>query len=70
MFKYKVVAFGTRTQCEDRLHSCVFRFVALLLCTEVKRRAELYADSHLVVSWIRWQGRILERLSKPKHVKV
>ncbi len=32
----------------------------------MKRGAELSTDHHLVVSWIRWQGRKLDRLGRPK----
>ena len=37
-----------------------------VLDTRVKRGAELSTDHHLVVSWIRWQGRKLDRLGRPK----
>ena len=37
-----------------------------VLDTWVKRGAELSSDHHLVVSWIRWQGRKLDRPSRPK----
>ena len=39
-----------------------------VLDTRVKRGAELSSDHHLVVSWIRWQGRKLDRLGRPKHI--
>ncbi|KAI3369249.1 hypothetical protein L3Q82_007791 [Scortum barcoo] len=32
----------------------------------VKRGAELSTDHHLVVSWIRWQRRKLDRPGRPK----
>ena len=35
---------------------------------ERKRGAELSTDPHLVVSWIRWQGRKPDRLGRPKEV--
>jgi len=38
------------------------------LDTRVKRGAELSTDHHLVVSWIRWWGRLLDRPGKPKRV--
>ncbi|KAL0153242.1 hypothetical protein M9458_051417, partial [Cirrhinus mrigala] len=37
-----------------------------VLDTRVKRGAELSTDHHLVVSWIRWRGRKLDRLGRPK----
>ncbi|XP_054862758.1 golgi transport 1Ba isoform X1 [Amphiprion ocellaris] len=39
-----------------------------VLDTRVKGRAELSTDHHLVVSWIRWRGRLLDRPGKLKHV--
>ncbi|XDV43830.1 hypothetical protein PO909_012233 [Leuciscus waleckii] len=38
-----------------------------VLDTRVKRGAELSTDHHLVVSWIRWPGRKLDRLGRPIH---
>ena len=37
-----------------------------VLDTRVKRGAELSTDHHLVVSWIRWQGRKPDRRGRPK----
>ncbi|KAL0200215.1 hypothetical protein M9458_003402, partial [Cirrhinus mrigala] len=37
-----------------------------VLDTRVKRGAELSTDHQLVVSWIRWRGRKLDRLGRPK----
>ncbi len=37
-----------------------------VLDTRVKRGAELSTGHHLVVSWIRWRGRKLDRLGRPK----
>ncbi|XDV22637.1 hypothetical protein PO909_027493 [Leuciscus waleckii] len=37
-----------------------------VLDTRVKRGAELSTDHHLVVSWIRWRGRKLNRFGRPK----
>jgi len=34
----------------------------------VKRGAELSTDHHLVVSWIRWRGRLPDRPGTPKRV--
>jgi len=39
-----------------------------VLDTRVKRGAELSTDHHLVVSWIRWRGRLPDRPGKPKRV--
>ena len=37
-----------------------------MLDTRVKRGAELSTDHHLLVSWIRWQGRKPDRQGWPK----
>ena len=34
----------------------------------MKRGAELSTDHHLVVSWVRWKGKLLDRPGKPKRV--
>ncbi|TWW78310.1 hypothetical protein D4764_11G0004310 [Takifugu flavidus] len=39
-----------------------------VLDTRVKREAELSTDHHLVVSWLRWWGRMLDRPGRPKRV--
>ena len=39
-----------------------------VLDTRVKRGAELSTDHHLVVSWIRWWGRLPDRPDEPKRV--
>jgi len=39
-----------------------------VLDTRVKRGAQLSTDHHLVVSWMRWRGRLPDRPGKPKHV--
>ena len=39
-----------------------------VLDTQVKRGVELSTDHHLVVSWVRWKGKLLDRTGKPKHV--
>ncbi len=39
-----------------------------VLDTRVKKGAELSTDHHLVVSWIRWRGRLPDRPGKPKRV--
>ena len=38
------------------------------LDTQVKRGSELSTDHYLVVSWIRWQGRMLVRPGRSKCV--
>ncbi|KAK3515413.1 hypothetical protein QTP70_018873 [Hemibagrus guttatus] len=40
-----------------------------VLDTRVKRGAELSTDHHLVVSWIRLQRRMLDRLGRPKPIR-
>ncbi|TWW59961.1 R2 Retrovirus-related Pol polyprotein from type I retrotransposable element [Takifugu flavidus] len=39
-----------------------------VLDTQVKRGAELSTDHHLVVSWLRWWGRMPDRPGRPKRV--
>ncbi|XP_054590120.1 uncharacterized protein [Nothobranchius furzeri] len=39
-----------------------------VLDTRVKRGAELSTDHHLVVSWIRWQGKMLRSPGRPKRI--
>ncbi|KAI3375438.1 hypothetical protein L3Q82_021924, partial [Scortum barcoo] len=39
-----------------------------VLDTRVKRGAELSTDDHLVVTWIRWQRRKLDRPGRPKRI--
>ena len=39
-----------------------------VLDTRVKRGAELSTDHHLVVSWLRWSGRLPARAGRPKRV--
>ncbi|KAK5902677.1 hypothetical protein CesoFtcFv8_007911 [Champsocephalus esox] len=39
-----------------------------VLDTRVKRGAELSTDHHLVVNWVEWQGKPLDRPGKPKRV--
>ena len=39
-----------------------------VLDTRVKRGAELSTDHHLVVSWVRWWGKPLDRPGKPKRI--
>ncbi|KAI3362892.1 hypothetical protein L3Q82_001667 [Scortum barcoo] len=39
-----------------------------VLDTRVKRGAELSTDHHIVVSWIRWRRRKLDKPGRPKHI--
>ena len=39
-----------------------------MLDTLVKRGVELSTDHHMVVSWIRWQGRNIVRSGRPKRI--
>ncbi|XP_070409512.1 uncharacterized protein [Nothobranchius furzeri] len=39
-----------------------------VLDTRVKRGTELSTDHHLVVSWIRWQGKMPRRPGRPKRI--
>uniref|UniRef100_A0A8C6LYF7 Endonuclease/exonuclease/phosphatase domain-containing protein n=1 Tax=Nothobranchius furzeri TaxID=105023 RepID=A0A8C6LYF7_NOTFU len=39
-----------------------------VLDTRVKRGAEMSTDHHLVVSWIRWQGKMPRRPGRPKRI--
>lgn len=43
-------------------------FRPYVLDTRIKRGAELSTDHHLVVSWIRWRGRRLDRPGRPKRI--
>ncbi|TKS65587.1 NLR family CARD domain-containing protein 3 CARD15-like protein [Collichthys lucidus] len=72
MFKHKGVHMCTWHQ--DALgRSSMIDFVVVssdlwphVLDTQVKRRAELSTDHHLVVSWLRWWGRMAVRPGRPK----
>ena len=67
MFKHKGVhqcmwhqdTLGRRSMIDFVVVSSGLR--PYVLDTRVKRGAELSTDHHLVVSWIRWQGRKLDR---------
>ncbi|KAI3354008.1 hypothetical protein L3Q82_018568, partial [Scortum barcoo] len=68
----RAVARGTRTPLGRR---SMIDFVVVssdlrpyVLDTRVKRGAELSTDHHLVVSWIRWQRRKLDRPGRPKRI--
>lgn len=53
---------------DTQVHNCVIVSSDLqpyVLDTQVKRRAELSPDHHLVISWIRWQRRTPDRPGKP-----
>lgn len=39
-----------------------------VLDTRVKRGVTLSADHHMVVSWIRWWGKLPDQPGKPKHL--
>ncbi|GAA6099377.1 receptor-type tyrosine-protein phosphatase F-like, partial [Tachysurus ichikawai] len=72
MFKHKGVhqytwhqdTLGRRSMIDFVVVSSDLR--PYVLDTRVKRGAELSTNHHLVVSWIRWRGRKLDRLGRPK----
>ena len=74
MFKHKGVhqcmwhqdTLGRRSMIDFVVVSSGLR--PYVLDTRVKRGAELSTDHHLVVSWIHWQGRKLDRLGRPKRI--
>ncbi|KAI3377047.1 hypothetical protein L3Q82_000049 [Scortum barcoo] len=75
MFEHKVVhqctwhqdtALGRRSMIDFVVVSSDLR--PYVLDTRVKRGAELSTDHHLVVSWIRWQRRKLDRPGRPKRI--
>ncbi|KAK0150407.1 Craniofacial development protein 2 [Merluccius polli] len=74
MFKHKGVHMCTWHQ--DTLgRSSMIDFVVVssdlrphVLDTRAKRGAELSTDHHLVVSWLRWWGRMPVRPGRPKHI--
>ncbi|KAI3364368.1 hypothetical protein L3Q82_011166 [Scortum barcoo] len=74
MFKHKGVhqctwhqdTLGRRSMIDFVVVSSDLR--PYVLDTRVKRGAELSTDHHLVVSWIRWQRRKLDRPGRPKRV--
>ncbi|KAI3369664.1 hypothetical protein L3Q82_024502 [Scortum barcoo] len=75
MFKHKgvhqcIVAPGhPRPEVADRLCCQVSSDLRpYVLDTRVKRGAELSTNHHLVVSWIRWQRRKLDRPGRPKRI--
>ena len=57
-----------RPQFDDRLCGCIVDFRPYVLDTRVKRGAELSTDHHLVVSWLRWWGRMQIRPGRPKPI--
>ncbi|KAI3377023.1 hypothetical protein L3Q82_000239 [Scortum barcoo] len=74
MFEHKGVHQCTWHQDTPRRRSMI-DFVVVssdlrpyVLDTRVKRGAELSTDHHLVVSWIRWQRRKLDRPGRPKRI--
>ncbi|KAI3368910.1 hypothetical protein L3Q82_025425 [Scortum barcoo] len=74
MFKHKGVhqctwhqdTLGRRSMIDFVVVSSDLR--PYVLDTRVKRGAELSTDHHLVVSWIRWQRRKLDRPGRPKRI--
>ena len=74
MFEHKAVhrctwhqdSLGRRSMIDFVVVSSDLR--PYVLDTRVKRGAELSTDHHLVVSWIRWQGRTARRPGRPKRV--
>ena len=74
MFKHKGVHMCTWHQ--DTLgRSSMIDFVVVssdlrphVLDTRVKRGAELSTDHYLVVSWLRWRGRMPDRPGRPKRI--
>ena len=72
MFRHKGIHMCTWHQ--DNLgRSSIIDFVGVssdlrlyVLDTRVKRGAELSTDHHLVVSWLRWLGRMPIRPGRPK----
>ncbi|KAI3372126.1 hypothetical protein L3Q82_006977 [Scortum barcoo] len=74
MFKHKGVhqcmwhqdTLGRRSMIDFVVISSDLR--PYVLDTRVKRGAELSTDHHLVVSWIRWQRRKLDRPGRPKRI--
>ena len=73
MFEHRVAHKCTWYQTTLGQRSIIFVVVSsdlrlYVLDNQVKRGAELSTDHHLVVSWIRWQGRLPDRPGKPKRV--
>ncbi len=74
MVKHKVVHKCTSSQAPSGQRSMIdFEVVSsdlrlYVLDTQVKKGAELSTDHYLVVSWIRWQGRLPDRPGKPRQI--
>ena len=74
MFKHKdahkctwyQITLGRRSMNDFVIVSSYLR--PYVLDTRVKRGAELSTDHHLVVSLVRWKGKLLDRPGKPKRV--
>ncbi|TWW70651.1 hypothetical protein D4764_17G0001340 [Takifugu flavidus] len=62
----KVDALGRRSMIDFVVASSDLR--PHVLDTRVKRGVELSTDHHLVVSWLRWWGRMPDRPGRPKRV--
>ena len=74
MFEHKAVHRCTWHQ-DSRGRRSMIDFIVVssdlrpyVLDTRVKRGAELSTDHHLVVSWIRWRGKIPRRPGRPKRI--
>jgi len=73
MFEHRVVHKCTWYQTTLGQRSLIDVIVSAdlrlhILDTQVKRGAELSTDHPLVVSWMRWPGRLPDRRGKPKRV--
>ena len=68
MFKHKGVYQCTWHQDPLGRRSMINFVVVSSDHTRVKRGAELSTDHHLVVSWICWRGRKLDRPGRPKRI--
>ncbi|KAI3368711.1 hypothetical protein L3Q82_025707, partial [Scortum barcoo] len=61
-----IIPLGRRSMIDFVVVSSDLR--PYVLDTRVKRGAELSTDHHLVVSWLRWQRRKLDRPGRPKRI--
>ncbi|TWW65116.1 hypothetical protein D4764_21G0000160 [Takifugu flavidus] len=66
MYTWHQDALGRRSMIDFVVVSSNLR--PHVLDTRVKRGAELSTDHHLVVSWLRWWGRMPDRPGRPKRV--
>lgn len=79
LIKYELISTMKTVLNHETLHRCMCHqdtqvnncvtvssdLQPYVLDTQVKRRAELSPDHHLVISWIRWQRRMPDRLGNP-----